>query len=55
MGIRTNKVMTVLNIGLDTVIEFLKSKPGLEPTKELNPNSKLTDAQYEVLEAPNHH
>lgn len=49
MGIRTNKAMTVLNIGLDAVIEYLKSKPGLEPTKDLNPNSKLTDAQYEAL------
>ena len=49
MGIRTNKAMTKLNIGLDTVIEYLKSKPGLEPTKELNPNSKLNNAQYEAL------
>ena len=41
--------MTKLNIGTETVIEYLKSRPGLEPTKELNPNSKLTDAQFEAL------
>jgi hypothetical protein len=46
MGIRTNKVMTILNIGLETIVEYLKKKPGLEPTKELNPNTKLTDLQY---------
>ena len=45
MGIRVNKAMTILNIGTETVIEYLKSRPGLEPTKELNPNSKLSD-QY---------
>lgn len=49
MGIRTNKVMTILNIGLETIVEYLKKKPGLEPTKELNPNTKLTDLQYEAL------
>lgn len=49
MGIRTGKVMTKLNIGLKTIVEYLKSKPGLEPTKELNPNTKLTDLQYEAL------
>lgn len=49
MGIRLGKAMTKLNIGKETVVEYLKSKPGLEPTKELNPNSKLTDAQFEAL------
>ena len=49
MGIRVNKAMTILNIGTETVVEYLKSKPGLEPTKDLNPNSKLTDAQFEAL------
>ena len=49
MGIRVNKAMTILNIGTETVVEFLKSKPGLEPTKELNTNSKLTDAQFDAL------
>ena len=41
--------MTMLNIGLETIVEYLKNKPGLEPTKELNPNTKLTDLQYESL------
>ena len=49
MGIRLGKAMTKLNIGKETVVEYLKSKPELEPTKELNPNSKLTDAQFEAL------
>lgn len=41
--------MTILNIGTETIVEFLKSKRGLEPAKALNPNSKLTDTQYEAL------
>ena len=41
--------MTILNIGLETIVEYLKKKPGLEPTKELNPNTKLTDQQFEAL------
>ena len=41
--------MTILNIGLETIVEYLKKKPGLEPTKELNPNTKLTDLQCEAL------
>ena len=49
MGIRTNKVMTELNIGLETIVEFLRSVPGLEPQKELNHNTKLSDAQYDAL------
>ena len=49
MGIRLNKVLTQLNIGTETVVEYLKSKPGLEPTKEMNPNTKVTDEQYEAL------
>ena len=49
MGIRTNKVLKELNIGLDSVIKYLKSVPGLEPQKELNPSTKLSDAQYDAL------
>ena len=41
--------MTELNIGLDTVVKYLESVPGLEPEKELSPNTKLSDAQYEAL------
>lgn len=49
MSIRTKKVLTMLNISLKTIVEYLKSKPGLEPTKELNVNTKLTDEQYNAL------
>ena len=49
MGIRLNKVLKQLNVGTETIVEYLKSKPGLEPAKEMNPNTKVTDAQYEAL------
>ena len=49
MGVRLNKVLKELNVGTETVIEYLKSKPGLEPIKDMNPNTKLSDAQYEAL------
>lgn len=49
MGIRLNKVLTELNISTETVVEYLKSKPGLEPTKEMNHNTKVTDEQYAAL------
>ncbi len=45
MGIRLGKAMTILNVGKETIVEYLKKKPGLEPTKEMNPNTKLTDSQ----------
>ena len=41
--------MTELNIGLDTVVKYLESVPGLEPVKELSPNTKLSNEQYEAL------
>ena len=49
MGIRLNKVLKQLNVGTETIVEYLKSKPGLEPAKEMNPNTKVTDAQYDAL------
>ena len=49
MGIRLNKVLKQLNVSTETVVEFLMSKPGLEPTKEMNPNTKVTDEQYAAL------
>ena len=49
MDIRLNKVLQELNIGTETVVEYLKSKPGLEPTKEMNHNTKVTDEQYAAL------
>lgn len=49
MGIRLNKVLQELNISTETAVEYLKSKPGLEPTKEMNHNTKVTDEQYAAL------
>lgn len=49
MGIRIGKAMTRLNIGFETIVEYLKKKTELEPTKEFNSNTKLTDLQYEDL------
>ena len=49
MGIRLNKVLKQLNVGTETIVEHLKSKPSLEPTKEMNPNTKVTDEQYAAL------
>lgn len=49
MGVRLNKAMTILNISRDSAVEYLKSVPGLEPERELNLSSKLSDAQYVAL------
>lgn len=49
MGIRTGKVMKILNISLKTIIEYLNKETGLEPTKKLKYSTKLTDFQYEAL------
>ena len=49
MGVRLNKILKELNVGTITVVEYLKSKSGLEPTKEMNHNTKITDEQYEAL------
>ena len=45
MGIRLNKVLKELNVSTETVVEFLMSKPGLEPTKETNPNTNIQNLQ----------
>ena len=50
MGIRLNKALTILNISLKTAVEFLKSQSGLEPIKEMNVNTKISDSQYDALE-----
>ncbi len=50
MGIRLNKAMTILNVGKETIVEYLKTLPGLEPSKDMTHNTKLTDAQYEALQ-----
>lgn len=49
MGIRLNKAMTMLNIGKEAAVDYLSTVPGLEPTKEMTHNSKITDAQFEAL------
>ncbi len=50
MGIRLNKAMTILNVGKETIVEYIKTLPGLEPSKDMTHNTKLTDAQYEALQ-----
>lgn len=51
MGIRINKVLTELNIGLQTLIDFLKEKRGeLGDIKDApSVNTKITDEQYEAV------
>lgn len=50
MGIRINKVLTELNIGLQTLIDFLKEKRGElgDIRDDVSVNTKLTDEQYEA-------
>ena len=50
MSIRVNKAMIELNIGFDTIVGYLKSKPNLKPEKDLDLNTKLSDSQYEALQ-----
>lgn len=50
MGVRLYKVFTELNIGLQTVIDFLNAKPELGGIKEnASVNTKISDEQYEAL------
>lgn len=50
MGIRLNKVLSELNIGLSTAVDFLKNKPSLgEVRDDTNPNTKISDDQYQAL------
>lgn len=46
MSIRLNKVIKEFNVGLQTVVDFLKKK-GFETNASLN--EKITDEQYELL------
>ena len=46
MSIRLNKVLKECNIGLQTAVEFLQKK-GYDT--EANPNTKITDEQYQLL------
>ena len=47
-GIRLKKAATELNVGISTLVEFL-AKKGHQV--ETNPNTRLTDEQYELVEA----
>ena len=50
MSIRLNKVLTELNIGLQTAVEFLKNKKSLGEIKDdANVNTKISDEQYQAL------
>jgi len=50
MGVRLNKVLSELNIGLQTAVDFLKKKSELGEVKEdVTPNTKISDGQYEAL------
>ena len=50
MSIRLNKVLTELNIGLQTAVDFLKSKKSLgEIRDDANVNTKISDEQYQAL------
>ncbi len=50
MGVRLNKVLSELNIGLQTAVDFLKKKNRLGEVKDdATPNTKISDEQYEAL------
>jgi len=50
MGIRLNKVISELNIGLQTAVDFLKNKKSLGDIKDdANLSTKITDEQYNAL------
>ena len=50
MGIRLNKVLSELNIGLQTAVDFLKNKKSLGEIKDdANQSTKITDEQYDAL------
>lgn len=50
MAIRLNKVLTELNIGLQTAVEFLKNEKSLGEIKDdANMNTKISDEQYNAL------
>ncbi len=50
MGVRLNKVLSELNIGLQTAVDFLKNKKEFGEVKdEMTPNTKISDEQYQAL------
>ena len=44
---RLNKALKELNVGINTVAEFLQKKN--RPLQDASPNAKITDEQYELL------
>ena len=48
MGVRLNKVLTELNIGLQTAVDYLKKK-NLGDIKDATMNTKISDEQYNAL------
>ena len=48
-GIRLKQAATDLNVGRDTLVEFLQKKG--KPIENPNPNTRLTDEQYEMVVA----
>lgn len=50
MAIRLNKVLTELNIGLQTAVDFLKNEKSLgEIREDANLSTKISDEQYHAL------
>ena len=50
MGVRLNKVLSELNIGLQTAVDYLKKKVELGEIKDdATPNTKISDEQYDAL------
>ena len=51
MGVRLNKVLSELNIGLQTAVDFLRKKNKLGELKEedVSQNTKISDEQYAAL------
>ena len=50
MGVRLNKVLSELNIGLQTAVDYLKKKVELGEIKDdATPNTKISDEQYAAL------
>ena len=52
MAIRLNKVLTELNIGLQTAVDFLKNNKSLGEIKDdANLSTKISDEQYDALKS----
>ena len=47
MAVRLNKALKELNVGINTVAEFLQKKG--KPLDDASPNAKITDEQHELL------